>query len=142
MTIIGLLAFLILLALSALHAAWAFGSTFPAATEADLARMVAGFRGRDRMPPAAAAAGVALALLGAGLFALDLGGMIALPLPGWLATTGGLALALVFLTRGYLGFTDAWRRLTPEQPFARLDTRFYSPLCLLLGGAFLLLVLE
>ncbi len=44
--------------------------------------------------------------------------------------------ALVFLGRGVAGFTPAWRRHTPEQPFATLDIRYYSPLCLAIGLGF------
>jgi hypothetical protein len=51
-------------------------------------------------------------------------------------------IALVFLGRGIAGFTSAWRRLTPEMPFARLDVRYYSPLCLVLGAGFIVLALE
>ena len=54
------------------------------------------------------------------------------PLPA----LAGLAVAFVFLARGIAGFTPAWRRLTPEQPFASLDVRYYSPLCLAIGSGF------
>jgi hypothetical protein len=48
-------------------------------------------------------------------------------------------IGLVFLGRGIAGFTPWWRRLTPEQPFARLDQSLYSPLCLLIGLGFIVL---
>ena len=70
------------------------------------------------------------------------GGWILPPLPGALFVLGAIGAALVFLARGIAGFTPAWRRLTPEQPFARLDVRYYSPLCLLIGLALLLLALK
>ncbi|MFM2280065.1 MAG: hypothetical protein RLZZ444_2296, partial [Pseudomonadota bacterium] len=38
-------------AISAFHGLWALGLPFPAKTEAQLARMVTGFRDRDQMPP-------------------------------------------------------------------------------------------
>ena len=52
------------------------------------------------------------------------------------------AVALVFLGRGIAGFTPAWRRLTPEQPFATLDVRYYSPLCLAIGTGFAALAIK
>ena len=51
-------------------------------------------------------------------------------------------IGLAFLARGILGFMPWWRRLAPEQPFARLDRRFYSPLCLLIAAGFLVLALS
>ena len=52
-----------------------------------------------------------------------------------------MLIALVFLGRGIAGFTPWWRRLAPEQPFARLDVRYYSPLCLLIGLGFAVLAI-
>ena len=52
-----------------------------------------------------------------------------------------LVLSGFFLARGIAGYTDRWRQLTPEQPFARLDRKYYSPLCLVLGLFFIILTL-
>jgi hypothetical protein len=139
MTIIGVVVFGILLAICVLHALWAVGSHFPAPDEAALARMVTGFPGSDRMPPRAASFGVALATLAAGLFGLALAGIQPFPLPFWLGLLGGIALSVVFLGRGFITYTRGWRKLTPEQPFAKLDRQLYGPLCLLLGTGFALL---
>ena len=59
-----------------------------------------------------------------------------------LPALAGLAVALVFLGRGVAGFTPAWRRHTPEQPFATLDVRYYSPLCLAIGIGFAALTIK
>jgi hypothetical protein len=139
MTAVAVIVFLLLLAISALHLAWGLGSTFPAADEQALSRLVTGFKHRDGMPPRPASIAVAAATLIAGLWALALAGTMPLPLPGWLTVLGGIALSLVFLARGVATYTPAWRKLTPERPFARLDTRIYGPLCLLLGAGFALL---
>ncbi|MGB8817752.1 MAG: DUF3995 domain-containing protein [Rhizobiaceae bacterium] len=130
-----------LLPVSGLHLAWALGSTFPAEDEKDLARAVTGFRGMDRMPPRAASALVALATFICALWPFAMTGNLLTVLPAWMATLGGIVLALIFSARGIAGYTSRWRALTPEQPFARLDRQFYSPLCLALGLSFFILTI-
>lgn len=129
---------LALLALAALHAYWGLGGVWPGHDRKSCARAVAGFRGIDRMPPPAACFAVAVALLAAGALAL------ALERPPNAAATrlAGMGAALVFLVRGAAGFTPAWRRLTPELPFARNDRRLFSPLCLAIGAGFGILTLQ
>jgi hypothetical protein len=46
----------------------------------------------------------------------------------------------VFLVRGGLGYTAWWAVRTPTEPFRRFDRKTYSPLCLILGAGFLILV--
>ena len=53
----------------------------------------------------------------------------------------GAGLAALFLARGAIGYTAGWRAQFPEEPFATLDRRNYSPLSLFIGVGFLLLVL-
>ena len=118
------------------HLAWAFGSTFPYANEQALARAVVGRRGITRMPPMAASAFVALCLFGASLWALLLGRLVEAPVSDWLIAPGGLVLAAVFLLRGVIGILPTFEQALPEQPFLRLNRLFYSPLCLLIGMAF------
>lgn len=141
MMLIASATFAILAAISALHFAWATGSTFPAADAAELSRMVTGFRSRDLMPGKGLTLLVSVAILIGGFWALVLAEWAWLPLPTWLVALGGLGLATVFLARGIAGYTDRWRQLTPEQPFARLDRRYYSPLCLVIGIYFIILTL-
>ncbi len=131
---------LILLALSVLHAAWGFGSTWPEKDSKALARRVAGFRGVDRMPRPAACFFVAAALAFAALVTLTAVGILPTSYPHWLALTALSAVAAVFTLRGVLAYTPQWRERTPEQPFASLDRRFYGPLCLIIGGALTLIV--
>lgn len=139
MTAVSAILFAALLAVSGLHFAWGLGSTFPAADEQLLSRLVTGFRHRDRMPPRPASFAVAAATLIAGLWALHLADILPLPMPGWFTILVGIALSAVFLARGLAAYTAGWRELTPEQPFASLDKRFYGPLCILLGAGFALL---
>jgi hypothetical protein len=133
---------LLLFAIAALHAYWGFGGVWPGTDAASCAKTIAGFRGVNMMPGPGVSFAVTAALLVAALIALVQGGWLLPPLPGALFALGAIGAALVFLGRGIAGFTPAWRRLTPEQPFARLDVRYYSPLCLLIGLALLLLALK
>ena len=116
MTVVAGLVAIVLVLLAALHLYWGMGGVWPGTDEKTCARAIAGFRGIDRMPSPIQAFTVAGALL------------------------AGAAAALVFLGRGIAGYTPAWRRLTPEMPFARNDVRYFSPLCLLLGVSFVVLL--
>lgn len=127
----------ILLLLAALHAYWGVGGFWPGTDAISCARTVGGFSGARAMPGVAACFGVAGALGAAALVALAASG--ALPIAPMLSGIAALGAALVFLGRGIAGFTPAWRKLTPEQPFARLDIRYYSPLCLAIGAGFVIL---
>lgn len=123
-----------LTAIAALHAYWGIGGVWPGTDQKSCARAVAGFKGIDRMPSPAAAFAVTALVVVVTLVVLALGGIFATPFARPTLAGAGLFAALVFLGRGLLGFTGFWRRLTPEMPFARLDTRYYSPLCLALGA--------
>jgi len=132
---IASLIFIPLLAISIIHIAWSFGATYPAKSELMLARTVAGFKGIEKMPPRLVSFGVSLLALTAGLWALALTD----PSTSLLLTAGGIVLTLVFLGRGIVGYTQRWRELTPEEPFASLDKKIYSPLFLYIGSGFLIL---
>ncbi len=120
-------------ALALVHAYWGFGGFWPGTDERSLARTVVGVEGIERMPQPASCFLVAFGLLVAAFWPHVLLGRIGPTLPGWFLDLGGVGAAAIFLARGLVGFLPAWRRMTPEQPFARLDHVFYSPLCLLLG---------
>jgi len=128
---------LALLAIALLHAYWGVGGLWPGSDRADLARRVAGFRdgaGSTQSPVACLL--VAAALCFCAVVALVLGGMVASPFPFFILGPAALFITIVFIGRGVAGYTPAWRRLTPVEPFARLDRLYYSPLCLLIGAAF------
>lgn len=83
---------------------------------------------------------VAVALLAASLLVAAVGGVIADPLPGAVARAGCVLLGLLFVARSVgdfrlLGF---FKRIRGSR-FARLDSLYYSPLCLLIGIAVLYL---
>lgn len=139
MTFVAAAIGIVLFAAGLLHIYWGFGGVWPGTDQKSCARAVVGFRGINEMPSAYSAFAVALALFIAAWIALSLGGLALepwSPVPLWLL---GLGAALVFLARGIAGFTPAWRRLACELPFARNDVRYFSPLCLAIGGGFLAL---
>ncbi|MEO3997370.1 DUF3995 domain-containing protein [Mesorhizobium sp. CAU 1732] len=133
-----LLAF-VLTGLAAIHVYWAMGGVWPGTDEKSCARAIAGFKGIDRMPGPGPSFFVAAILFATAVLALVSAGIVALPLTDTIVSFAAFAAALVFLGRGIAGFTPAWRRLTPEMPFASNDRRWYSPLCLLVGAGFTLL---
>ncbi len=116
----------VLAAIAGLHVLWGFGLWVPIRDEAALARAVIGFSGARRMPGAVPCGVVAVVLLTAAW------------LPWWPdgaeRTLGLAAFAGVFLARGVAAYVPSWRRLTPQEPFATLDRRWYGPLCLALGA--------
>lgn len=118
----------LLLAAAALHILWAFGIWWPEGDERALVARVVGFSTAERMPGPIPSAAAAACLMFAAL------------LP-WLANgwASRLALgltALVFLLRALMAWRPFWQKLTPQQPFRRLDQRLYGPLCLAIGAAF------
>lgn len=60
--------------------------------------------------------------------------------PSWLLKLGGTTLALVFLIRALGDFhLVGFFKSIKDSEFAFYDTRFYSPLCVMLGMLFLIL---
>ncbi|MDZ5613628.1 DUF3995 domain-containing protein [Achromobacter xylosoxidans] len=85
-------------------------------------------------PSAAGTLAVAAALIGCAWLTAANGGLVIAPPLRWLPWLG-MAVALGLLARAigdfrYVGFF----KRKGEDPFARLDTRVYSPLCLLLAA--------
>jgi len=136
--LVAAIAFVPLLAIAIAHFIWSLGGTWPIRDEALLANTVTGFPGRTRMPPKIASFGVAVAVLAAGIVVLSLADRTAGGF--WLSTLGVLA-GLVFFARGVAGYTAWFAKLTPEEPFRSLDRKIYSPLCIGLGAAFVVLVI-
>lgn len=141
MKMLALIVFGVLTAIAVLHAAWGLKIVWPAASEAELVAMVVGQKGRTRIPPPFACFVVAAAVFLQGLIALAAAGWIAAPVSTPVVVLLASLCALAFLARGMIGFTAVWRARHPEQPFAKLDREYYSPLCLALGAAFVLLAL-
>lgn len=136
--LVGSLTFVPLLMVALAHFVWALGSTWPIRDETLLAQTVIGRPGITRMPNRFVTFVVSLLMLAAGIIALSLADHSS---GGWPLTALGVLLAAAFIARGVLGFTSGWRARFPTEPFATLDRRNYSPLCLWVGAGFLILVL-
>ena len=134
--VISALIFLVLLTVSGLHLAWALGSTFPARDERSLSKAAGGFKDAEKMPSALASLLVAIATLAAAVWPFMMRGSFGLFWPNWLVSFGAIILVLVFLGRGVTGYTNWMRKICPEEPFATLNRRYYSPLCLMIGAGF------
>ena len=139
---LALALWIVLLVIAALHAAWGLGWRWPSGSEIALARTVVGRTGITRMPSLASCLTVAALLAGASLWPLCASGLVTAPWPRRLTQFAGLGLAAVYIGRGIAGYLPAWRRRFSEQPFASLDRRIYSPLCVLIGAAILTLLIE
>ena len=131
MMTLALITTVVLAALAVMHALWVFEIWVPIRDERQLVASVVGFAEARRMPGAIPCAAVASSLTL----------VVALI---WMPVSGvrdiGLVIApLILASRGAMAYVPWWRRLTPQQPFARNDQRFYGPLCLVLSAALLIL---
>jgi hypothetical protein len=85
---------------------------------------------------------VASVLFGFGIFILIKIQIILFRLPGWLLSYGLVVIAALFLVRSigefkYVGFF----KKVKTTKFAEMDTKYYSPLCLLISVAAIILEL-
>jgi hypothetical protein len=128
MTVLALLTATVLLLVGALHVAWMF-SPWPLRTRAEFARRVVDVP-VEKLPSPGLTAVVALLLGVAGYLVVARAGLIAVAGPGWLPAVGTGGVAAVLGLRGAGGLVMSARRSTD---FARLDRRYYSPLCLILA---------
>jgi hypothetical protein len=136
--LVGSLTFVPLLMVALAHFFWALGSTWPIKNETLLAQTVVGTPGVTRMPNRFVTFIVSLLVLAAGIVALALADHTS---GGITLTLLGVLLAIVFIARGILGYTTGWRARFPTEPFATLDRKNYSPLCLWIGAGYIILVL-
>jgi hypothetical protein len=128
--LIAILLFLIFIALSSLHFYWALGGLWASdaviPTKEDDTKLMS--------PSIWATLTVAVALLSFGLFILIKAGLINFDLPLWIEQYGLWIIASIFSLRAigefnYVGFFKKYRQTT----FGQNDTRFYTPLCLMIG---------
>jgi protein-S-isoprenylcysteine O-methyltransferase Ste14 len=131
--------FAILLVVSIIHIYWGLGGHWGLRESLPERNDIAAFQ-----PGRVATLVVAVIFGGIALFYLYKAGQFSLVdsfIPNWLSNYGLWLLAAVFLLRAigdfhYVGFTKRIR----NSRFAELDTKFYSPLCLLLSANTLLLI--
>ena len=129
---IPLVVIVVLTGLAALHAWWGIGGRWPARDEAALADMVIGTPRRQMPPPVACFAVAGAIMLGVALVVT----VLFLPLPLQLDGVARLAygaFATVFLLRGLAGFFPTIWRYSDGTRFQKLNTRYYSPLCLMIA---------
>jgi hypothetical protein len=136
--VVAYLTFLPLLTVGFAHLLWALGTTWPIHSETLLAQTVIGRPGVTRMPNRLLTLLVAVALFAMALVAMGLADKMD---GGLTRTVLGVALAIIFLGRGILGYTSFWRERFPTEPFATLDRKNYSPLCLWIGAGFAILLI-
>lgn len=85
---------------------------------------------------------VAFGLLGLGLFILVRVQILSFKLPSWLMKYGLWAISTIFILRAvgefkYVGFFKKIK----STPFGQSDTKYYSPLCLIVGCLAMVLAL-
>lgn len=135
--IVASVIFVPLLAIAIALFIWSLGGSWPIRDKALLPRAVIGRPAVDHVPRLPAFLG-AVASLVAGVVALALADPTA---GGGPLTLAGALLAAAFLARGIAGYTQQWRAAFPVEPFATLDRRNYSPLSIVIGAGFALLVI-
>jgi hypothetical protein len=141
MTALALLLSVMVWLIAILHASWGLGNHWPADSGEQLAKAVVGTRGTTRMPSPTQCFAVAAILAGVASWPLFAMGLLDEAWPRWLTLLAGGAIVAVFVGRGVAGYISAWRRLVPEEPFATNDRRYYSPLCLMIGAGYLVILI-
>jgi len=129
-TIFAIILFLIFLFLSSIHFYWGLGGRW--GSEAVIP--VKDNTVKVKMPGPLPTFIIAFGLLGFGLFILIKSGLINLNLPLWLEKSGLWIIAGIFILRAigefkYVGFFKKIK----QTKFGQNDTKYYSPLCLLIG---------
>lgn len=128
MTVLALFTATALTLVGALHVVWMF-SPWPLRTREEFARRVVDVP-VEKLPTPGLTAAVALLLGVAGYLVVARAGLVTALGPGWLSLVGTGGVAAVLALRGTVGLVMSSRRNTD---FARLDRRYYSPLCLVLA---------
>lgn len=123
----------ILAIIALIHALWGLEIWVPIRDEERLARAVVGAKGVTRMPGTIpcflVVAGLVLIIAALWMPQMVIGQIII-----WVSCA-------VFALRGGIAYTKFWRKMTPEQPFADYDRKYYAPLCLLLAVGLLAVLL-
>jgi len=129
--------FLIFLFISAIHFYWAFGGTW--GSDSVLPTKENNVKALN--PSILSTLIVALGVLFFGLFIIVKSGLLEFNLPNWLNKYGLWVIASIFIIQAignfnYVGFLKKIK----HTKFGKSDTKYFSPLCLLIG--ILTLILE
>lgn len=136
---LAILVFGVLTVIAALHAYWGLGGLWPGSDVRTLIDAVIGDPRMNAMPPAWMTFVVTALIFSSGVFALL--STVRAPRFVRLFIKAAVAfIALIFLARGVSGYAlPASIRAGMSEPFATFDQLYYSPLCLILGIAFVAL---
>lgn len=139
MKILSVLVFFALGSIAGLHIYWGFGGLWPGADLQSLIDTVVGDPRMTQMPSKSVTLAVAGLIFASGLFALAGRVPASWLVRGSIKTAIGV-IAVIFVARGISGYAlpEAIRSRMSE-PFATYDQLYYSPLCLVLGAAFIVL---
>lgn len=130
MSIFPITNIIILLSISGIHFFWAFGGSWGAK-----AAIPTNTEGKTMLSPDIfATLVVAFGVLAMALLHLEIIQLLSLPIPTWINTYGLKIIAGIFFFRAigdfrYVGF---FKKIKGTN-FAHFDTKYYSPLCLLLS---------
>jgi hypothetical protein len=136
-TTIAIILILIFLFISAIHFYWAFGGT----RGSDSVLPIKENNVKVLNPSVLSTVTVALGILGFGLFILVKSGLLDFNLPNWLNKYGLWIIASIFIIRaiGDFNYVGFFKKIK-QTKFGKSDTKYFSPLCLLIG--ILTLILE
>lgn len=137
-SLIAIILFVIFLFISFLHCYWAFGGTWGSdavlPTKDDNITKVL-------TPTVISTLIVAFGLLSFGILILVISGMIAFKLPEWLTNYGLWIIASIFALRamGDFNYVGFFKKIK-QTKFGKNDTKYFTPLCLII--AILTVILE
>lgn len=139
LSIISFLVFLIFIFLSSIHFYWCFGghwgsrSVFPTKDDDT----------KPNMPGFLPTFTVAVGLLALAIFILIKGGFLEISLPLWLNKYGLRSLAIIFIIRaiGEFNYVGFFKKIK-QTKFGKNDTKYFSPLCLLIGILMIIMELQ
>lgn len=137
MIIVAATILVVLAMISGLHVYWALGGLWPARSEEELVKTVIGSLSTTRMPPRWLTMMVAAMILLAGLVPLA---VLFGWLPAWISVYALMISTAVFLLRGAVSYVVPSLGRKMSEPFRTLNLRYYSPLCLLLGFGFAMML--
>ena len=139
MMLLSIIINVLLIGLGILHFNWAFGGEF--GFSESLPTKENGERVLNPKKKDSTIVGIGLTAFG--FFYVFISGLLNLNLPEWLLNYVGWIIPILFLLRAigdfkYLGFFKSIRKTV----FGKLDTKFFSPLCLLIAilGILILLI--
>lgn len=139
MRILATSVFIGLSLIAGLHVYWGFGGLWPATDTRSLIDTVIGEPRMRQMPSTPITLVVAALIFASGAFALA-ANVSAPKILRLFIKTAIATISFVFIARGISGYAlPESVRARMSEPFATYDQLYYSPLCLVLGAAFVLL---